>query len=178
MFFQLDDEQREIQDLTRKFAQNELAPHADEWDEQHHFPREVFAPMAGLGLAGLLVPEEFGGMALPRMTGALIYEQLAQADMATAVWLSVHNMVAGLIARFGNDTQRARWLPKMVSGEALGAFSLSEAHAGSDVSAIRATARRDGDDYVLNGSKFWVTNAGEADLYAVMLRTDEKQRGS
>src|SRR5574340_687788 len=97
--------------------------------------------------------------------------------MATAVWLSVHNMVAGLIARFGDDTQRARWLPKMVSGEALGAFSLSEAHAGSDVSAIRATARRDGDDYVLNGSKYWVTNAGEADLYAVMLRTDERARG-
>ena len=178
MFFQLDDEQREIQDLARRFAQNELAPHADEWDEEHHFPREVFAPMAGMGLAGLLVPEEYGGMALPRLTGALIYEQLAQADMATAVWLSVHNMVAGLIARYGDDEQRARFLPRMVSGEALGAFSLSEAHAGSDVSALRATARRDGDDYVLNGSKYWVTNAGEADVYAVMLRTDEQARGS
>jgi alkylation response protein AidB-like acyl-CoA dehydrogenase len=172
MFFRLDDEQREIQDLTRKFAQNEIAPHADDWDEQHHFPREVLQPMAELGLAGLVVPDEHGGSALPRLTGALIYEQLAQADMATAVWLSVHNMVAGLIARFGDEAQRARWLPRMASGEALGAFSLSEAHAGSDATNIRATARRDGDDYVLNGSKYWVTSAGQADLYAVMMRTD------
>ncbi|HEX8727566.1 MAG TPA: acyl-CoA dehydrogenase family protein [Ktedonobacterales bacterium] len=172
MFFRLDDEQREIQGLARKFAQNEIAPHADAWDEEHHFPREVLQPMAELGLAGMLTPEQYGGMALPRLTGALIYEQIAQADMATAVWLSVHNMVSGLIARFGDDEQRQRWLPRLASGEALGAFSLSEAHAGSDATAIRATARREGDEYVLNGSKYWVTNAGQADIYAVMLRTD------
>ncbi|HZC04329.1 MAG TPA: acyl-CoA dehydrogenase family protein [Ktedonobacterales bacterium] len=172
MFFRLDDEQREIQDLARTFAQREIAPHADMWDEEHHFPREVLRPMAELGLAGLLTPEEYGGSALPRLIGALIYEQLAQADMATAVWLSVHNMVAGLIATFGDDAQKRRWLPRMASGEALGAFSLSEAHAGSDANALRATAQRDGDDYVLNGSKYWVTSAGEADIYAVMLRTD------
>ncbi|MGH2502634.1 MAG: acyl-CoA dehydrogenase family protein [Ktedonobacterales bacterium] len=172
MFFQLDDEQREIQGLARKFAQNEIAPHADAWDEEHHFPREVLQPMAELGLAGMLTPEQYGGMALSRLTSALIYEQIAQADMATAVWLSVHNMVAGLIAKFGDDEQRQRWLPRLASGDALGAFSLSEAHAGSDATAIRATARREGDDYVLNGSKYWVTNAGQADIYAVMLRTD------
>ncbi|HEY8323958.1 MAG TPA: acyl-CoA dehydrogenase family protein [Ktedonobacterales bacterium] len=172
MFFRLDDEQREIQGLARKFAQNEIAPHADAWDEEHHFPREVLQPMAELGLAGMLTPEQYGGMALSRLTGALIYEQIAQADMATAVWLSVHNMVAGLIAKFGDDEQRQRWLPRLASGDALGAFSLSEAHAGSDATAIRATARREGDDYVLNGSKYWVTNAGQADIYAVMLRTD------
>lgn len=173
MVFQLDDEQREIQGLVRKFARNEIAPKADEWDEEHHFPREILKPMAELGLAGLLVPEQYGGSALPRLTGAVIYEELAQADMATAVWLSVHNMVAGLIARFGDDAQRQRWLPRLVNGELLGAFSLSEAHAGSDASAIRATARREGDDYILNGSKYWVTNAGTADLYAVMMRTNE-----
>jgi alkylation response protein AidB-like acyl-CoA dehydrogenase len=172
MFFRLDDEQREIQGLARKFAQNEITPHADAWDEEHHFPREVLQPMAELGLAGMLTPEQYGGMALSRLTGALIYEQIAQADMATAVWLSVHNMVAGLIAKFGDDEQRQRWLPRLASGDALGAFSLSEAHAGSDATAIRATARREGDDYVLNGSKYWVTNAGQADIYAVMLRTD------
>ncbi|HEY7851274.1 MAG TPA: acyl-CoA dehydrogenase family protein, partial [Ktedonobacterales bacterium] len=172
MFFRLDDEQREIQELARKFARNEIAPHADEWDEEHHFPREVLQPMAELGLAGLLVPDQYGGSALPRLTGALIYEELAQADMATAVWLSVHNMVAGLIAKFGDDAQRERWLPRLVGGEALGAFSLSEAHAGSDATAIRAMARREGDEYVLSGSKYWVTNAGQADLYAVMMRTD------
>ncbi len=177
MVFQLDDEQREIQDLVRKFARNEIAPKADEWDEEHHFPREMLKPMAEMGLAGLLVPEQYGGAALPRLTGAVIYEELAQADMATAVWLSVHNMVAGLIARFGDDAQRQRWLPRLTNGELLGAFSLSEAHAGSDASAIRATARRDGDDYILNGSKYWVTNAGTADLYAVMMRTSEGSRG-
>jgi alkylation response protein AidB-like acyl-CoA dehydrogenase len=174
MFFRLDDEQREIQGLARKFAQNEIAPHADAWDEEHHFPRELAKPMAELGFTGMLAPEQYGGMALSRLAGALIYEQVAQADMATAVWLSVHNMVSGLIAKFGDDEQRQRWLPRLVSGEALGAFSLSEAHAGSDATAIRATARRDGDDYVLNGSKFWVTNAGVADIYAVMLRTDNE----
>src|SRR5487761_778372 len=172
MFFGLDDEQREIQRQVSRFAQNEIAPHADEWDERHYFPRELLQPLAELGLAGLLVPEEYGGAALPRLTGALIYEALAQAEMAPAVWLSVHTMVAGLIARFGDDEQRARWLPRMVSGEALCAFSLSEAHAGSDATNIRATARREGEYYVLNGSKYWVTSAGVADLYAVMLRTD------
>lgn len=176
MFFGLDDEQREIQDLVRKFAQNEIAPHADAWDEEHHFPRELLRPMAEMGLTGLLIPEEHGGAALPRLTGALIYEALAQADMATAVWLSVHNMVAGLIARFGTEEQRRRWLPGMAAGESLGAFSLSEAHAGSDAANLRATARRDGDDWVLNGTKFWVTSAGEADLYAVTLRTDRDSR--
>jgi alkylation response protein AidB-like acyl-CoA dehydrogenase len=177
MFFGLDDEQREIQDLVRRFAQNEIAPHADEWDETHHFPRELFGQMAEMGLTGMAIPEEQGGAGLSRLTGALIYEALAQADMATAVGLSVHNMVAGLIARFGTEAQRARWLPGMASGKQLGAFSLSEAHAGSDVANLKATARHDGDGWVLNGTKFWVTSAGQADVYAVTLRTDAKSRG-
>jgi alkylation response protein AidB-like acyl-CoA dehydrogenase len=177
MFFGLDDEQREIQDLVRKFAQNEIAPHADEWDEQYHYPRELLRPMAEMGLTGLVIPEEHGGAELSRLTGALIYEALAQADMATAVGLSVHNMVAGLINRFGTEEQRRRWLPGMTAGEALGAFSLSEAHAGSDAANLRATARRDGADWILNGTKFWVTGAGVADLYAVTLRTDPTLRG-
>lgn len=177
MFFGLDDEQREIQELVRKFGQNEIAPHADEWDETHHFPRELFGAMAGMGLTGMVIPEEHGGSALSRLTGALIYEALAQSDMATAVGLSVHNMVSGLIARFGTEAQRARWLPGLASSEALGAFSLSEAHAGSDAANLKATARHDGDSWVLNGTKFWVTSAGQADVYAVTLRTDVKSRG-
>ena len=172
MDFQLADEQLAIKDLVAKFAQNELAPHADDWDERHYFPREVFKPLADLGLAGLLVPESLGGMDLSRLTGALIYEELGRADLNTAVWLSVHNMVAGLIYRYGNDQQRQRWVPRMAAGELLGAFSLSEAHAGSDVANLRTIARRDGDDYVVSGSKFWVTNAGAADVYTVMVKTD------
>jgi alkylation response protein AidB-like acyl-CoA dehydrogenase len=172
MDFRLDEEQQAIREVVRKFAQNELAPHADEWDEQRHFPREVFAPLAQLGLTGMLVPEDYGGMHLSRLTGALIYEELAHADITTAVWLSVHNMVAGLIARFGSDEQRQRWLAGMAGGSLLGAFSLSEAHAGSDVANLRALARRDGDAYIVNGAKHWVSSAGVADLYAVMLKSD------
>ncbi len=177
MFFGLDDEQREIQDLVRKFAQNEIAPHADEWDERHYYPRELLRPMAEMGLTGLVIPEAYGGAELSRLTGALVYEALAQADMATAVSVSVHNMVAGLINHFGAEEQRRRWLPGMAAGESLGAFSLSEAHAGSDAANLRATARRDGDSWVLNGTKFWVTGAGQADLYAVTLRTNPQSRG-
>ena len=174
MFFRLSDEQTEMLAVVHRFAQNEIAPNAERWDEESCFPREILRPMAELGIAGLLVPEEFGGMQMSRLTGALLYEEVGKADMSTAVWLAVHNMVAGLIFKFGNADQRQRWLPGMVSGDLLGAFSLSEAHAGSDASNIRATARRDGDDYLLNGSKFWVTSAGVADLYAVMLRTGEE----
>ena len=172
MFLRLDDEQQEIRDLVCKFAQQEIAPHAEQWDEESHFPRELFPVLAELGLAGTLIPEEYGGSQLSRLTGAVIYEQVAQADMSTAVWLSVHNMVAGLIAKFGDDEQRTRWLPGMATGDLLGAFALSEAHAGSDAASIRCQARRDGDDYIINGTKFWVTSAGQADLYAVMVRTD------
>jgi len=172
MFLRLDDEQQEIRDLVRKFAQQEIAPHAEQWDEESHFPRELFPALGELGLAGTLIPEEYGGAQLSRLTGTLIYEQIAQADMSTAVWLAVHNMVSGLIAKFGNEEQRQRWLPGMAAGELLGAFALSEAHAGSDAANIRCLARRDGDDYILNGTKFWVTSAGQADIYAVMVRTD------
>jgi len=172
MLLELDAEQLEIRDLARKFARNELAPHAARWDEEAIFPREIFKPLADLGLAGLLVPEEYGGVAFSRLMGAIIYEELALADMGTAMWLSVHNMVAGLIARFGDERQRRRWLPGMTSGDLLGAFSLSEAHAGSDAANLRTTARREGDAYVVNGAKYWVTNAGQADVYAVMVRTD------
>ena len=174
MFFRLSDEQTEILDLVHRFAQNEIAPHAERWDEESYFPREILRPMAELGLAGLLIPEEQGGSQLSRLTGALIYEEIGKVDMSTAVWLAVHNMVSGLIYRFGNGDQCRRWLPGMAAGDLLGAFSLSEAQAGSDASGIRATARQDGDNYLLNGSKFWVTSAGVADLYAVMLRTGEE----
>ncbi|HEX8034590.1 MAG TPA: acyl-CoA dehydrogenase family protein [Ktedonobacterales bacterium] len=173
MFFRLTDEQVEIRNLVRKFAENEIAPHAERWDEESYFPREIFQPIAELGLAGMVIPEELGGSQLPRLTGALIYEELGRADMSTAVWLSVHNMVTGLINRFGDEEQRQRWVPKMTAGELLGAFALSEAHAGSDAASITATAVRDGDAYIVNGTKFWVTSAGVADVYAVMVRTSE-----
>ena len=175
MFLTLSDEQQEMREQVRRFAQNEIAPHAERWDEEGHFPRELFKPLAELGLAGMLAPETVGGMELSRLTGALIYEEIGKADMSTAVWLAVHNMVTGLVSRFGNDGQRERWAAKMAEGDLLGAFSLSEAHAGSDAANVRCVARRDGDDYILNGTKFWVTSAGVADVYAVMVRTSESE---
>ncbi len=173
MQFALDDEQQAIRDAVRDFAQEQIAPHAEQWDEEHHFPREIMKPLGEMGLTGLLAPEEFGGSHLSRLTGALIYEQIGAADMSTAVWLAVHNMVTGLIATYGDDAQRRRWVPAMASCDLLGAFCLSEAHAGSDAANVRATARREGDEYVLSGTKYWVTSAGVADLYLVFLRTGE-----
>jgi alkylation response protein AidB-like acyl-CoA dehydrogenase len=171
MFFRLSDEQRAIRDAVRTFAEHEIAPNAAHWDEESYFPREILRPLADMGLAGLLASEDLGGTSIPRLTAALIYEELGRADMATAVWLSVHNMVTGLVQRFGDDGQRRRWVPRLAAGELLGAFALSEAHAGSDAANIRCAAQRDDDGYVLSGTKFWVTNAGEADLYTVFART-------
>jgi alkylation response protein AidB-like acyl-CoA dehydrogenase len=177
-FFALDDEQQAIRDAVRDFAQHEIAPHAEQWDEEGHFPREIFRPLAEMGLAGLLAPEDLGGSDLSRLTGALIYEQIGAADMSTAVWLAVHNMVTGLIAHYGDDEQRSRWVPHLAGGERLGAFALSEAHAGSDSANVRASATREGDGYILNGAKYWVTSAGVADVYVVFLRTaDTGARG-
>ena len=170
--FSLNDEQREMQSEVRRFAQNEIAPHAEEWSERPHFPRDLFPKLASLGLAGMLVPEEVEGSNLGRLMTAIVLEELARADLATAVWLSVHNMVTSLIYRYGGDEQRRRWVPQMATGKLLGAFSLSEANAGSDAAALSATARREGDTYILNGAKLWVTSAGVADLYAVMVKTD------
>src|SRR5260370_37579240 len=119
--------------------------------------------MADLGLMGMTTPEEYGGSALNRLTGAIVYEELAQGEMATAVGLSVHNMVTGSIARFGTQEQRRRWVPGLASGELLGAFSLSEADSGSDAVSLQCKAERHDDFYIFNGTKLWVTNGGEAE---------------
>jgi alkylation response protein AidB-like acyl-CoA dehydrogenase len=168
--FDLDDEQKEIRDTVRQFAMQELVPYAEERDEHEVFSRAVYTQMADLGLLGLTAPESHGGSMMSRLNGVLVYEELAKGEMATAVGLSVHNMVTGSLARFGNEEQRACWVPRLASGECLGAFSLSEAQAGSDAASLQCSAERVGDTYVLEGTKLWVTNAGEADLYMVMAR--------
>lgn len=175
MNFDLNEEQSEIRDMVRRFTEQEITPHAEEWDEQQHFPRTLFQQMGGLGLMGMTTPEEYGGGALDRLTGALVYEELAQGDMATAVGLSVHNMVTGSLANFGSEEQRERWVRELAAGKLLGAFSLSEAESGSDAASLQCRAERQGDSYVINGSKMWVTNGGEADIYLLMART---QRGT
>ena len=173
MKFDLDEEQAEIRDIVRRFTTQEIAPHAEFWDEHDYFPREIYTQMAELGLMGMTTPENYGGSMLSRLSGALIYEELAKGEMATAVGLSVHNMVTGSIARFGSEEQRQRWVPQLAAGKLLGAFSLSEANAGSDAASLQCHAKRYDEHYILNGSKLWVTNGGEADIYLLMARTSD-----
>src|SRR5581483_1166905 len=129
--FDLNEEQSDIRDMVRRFTEQEIAPHAEAWDENSHFPREIYTKMAEPGLMGMTTPEAYGGSMLSRLTAALVYEELAKGDMATAVGLSVHNMVTGSLARYGSEEQRQHWVPRLASGELLGAFSLSEAESGS-----------------------------------------------
>ncbi len=171
MKFDLDEEQAEIRDIVRRFTESHITPYAETWDEHNHFPREVYTLMAELGLMGMTIPEEYGGSALSRLSGALVYEELARGEMATSVGLSVQNMVAGSIARFGNAEQIQRWVTRLASGELLGAFSLSETASGSDAASLQCRAENQGNSYLLNGSKTWVTNGGEADVYLLMART-------
>lgn len=171
MKFDLDEEQSDIRDMVRRFTEQEITPHAEVWDETNYFPREIYHKMAELGLMGMTIAEEYGGSALNRLSSALVYEELAKGEMATAVGLSVHNMVAGSIARFGNQEQRRRWVSRLASGELLGAFSLSEAAAGSDAASLQCRAQCHDHVYLLNGTKMWVTNGGEADIYLLMART-------
>jgi alkylation response protein AidB-like acyl-CoA dehydrogenase len=169
--FDFDEEQNEVRDMVRRFTEKEITPHAEAWDENYYFPREIYSKMAAVGLMGMTTPEVYGGSMLSRLSGTLVYEELAKGDMATAVGLSVHNMVTGSIARYGTEEQRRRWVEKLASGELLGAFSLSESAAGSDAASLQCRAERREDRYVLNGSKTWVTNGGEADIYMVMARS-------
>lgn len=169
--FDLNEEQSDMRDMVRRFTAEYLTPNAAAWDEQNSFPRGVYTRMGEVGLMGMTTPEEYGGSALSRLSSALVYEQLAQGDMATAVGLSVHNMITGSIARFGTEEQRRRWVPRLASGELLGAFSLSEAGAGSDAASLQCRAEFQNGTYILNGTKAWVTNGGEADIYLLMART-------
>src|SRR5579863_6029074 len=170
--FDLDEEQEQIRDMVRRFTEQEIAPYAEQWDEESYFPRQIYSKMAALGLMGMTTPEKYGGSGLSRLVGAIVYEGLAKGEMATSVGLSVHNMITGSIARFGNEEQRQKWATRLAGGELLGAFSLSEAASGSDAASLQCRAERCGDEYILNGSKMWVTNGGEADIYLLMARTD------
>ncbi len=147
-------EQQLIRDTARDFATRELEPHASEWDEGHIFPREAFNKMADLGFAGMTVPEEYGGVGADTLSYILMLEELNRVVPALGTVISVHNSLAcGALVYFGNDEQKARYLPLLASGEWLGAYALSEAHAGSNPAAMRATAVLRGDVYVVNGTK-------------------------
>ncbi|GAA3907782.1 acyl-CoA dehydrogenase family protein [Microbacterium invictum] len=167
------EERAAILDAVRAFAQHELAPHALEWDERQHFPKDVLAVGGELGLGGIYVREDVGGSALSRQDAAAIFEELAMGDTTIAAYISIHNMVAWMIDSYGTDAQRQEWLPTLVAMSRLGAYCLTEPGAGSDAAAITTTAIADGDEYVLTGVKQFISGAGDAAVYVVMARTGE-----
>ncbi len=169
--FQLSPDQREIQSMVRAFADARIAPHALDWDREHHFPVEVFRDAAELGLGAIYSREEFGGSAMSRLDAALIFEALATGCPTTSAYVSIHNMATWMIDTYGSDEQRARWIPSMATMETLGAYCLTEAGAGSDAGSLATKAVRDGDDYVLTGVKQFISGAGAAGVYVVMART-------
>lgn len=175
--FGLTEEQRAIQELAVDFAQERIAPHAVEWDQTKHFPADVIKSGAQVGMGGISVQEDVGGSGLSRLGGVLIYEGLARACPSIAGYFSVHNMVALMIDRYGSEEQRRRWLPKMCAMEWLGAYCLTEPATGSDASMLTTRAVREGETYVLNGVKQFISGAGAADVYVVMARTGEGPKG-
>lgn len=171
MNFELSEEQQQFQQAARAFAENRLKPHAARWDEEKIFPEAELREAAALGFAGIYVGDDVGGSALKRLDATLIFEELAAACPSTAAYISIHNMAAWMIDRFGSDGQRHRFLPKLCSMEHFASYCLTEPGSGSDAAALKTRARLDGDHYVLNGSKAFISGGGRSDIYVVMART-------
>jgi alkylation response protein AidB-like acyl-CoA dehydrogenase len=169
--FALDPDQIAVRDMARAFAAEVFAPNALAWDESKHFPVAEMRKAAALGMGGIFVGEDVGGSGLSRLTGTLIFEALATGCPTTAAFMSIHNMTAGLIDTFGSDEQRRQWLPKLCTMELVASYCLSEPGAGSDAAALTTRAIRDGNHYVLNGQKQFISGGGASDLYLVMART-------
>ena len=166
------DTHREVQALAREFAQQEIAPHAAEWNASKHVPVEVLRRMGDLGLLGVMVPEEYGGAGLDALSLAIVVEEIARADAGTSTAVAVQNgLVASPLLHAGNDEQKERWLPRLAAGELFGAYALTEPDVGSDTAALRTAATPTGDGWSLTGSKMWITNGGFADLFIVFARS-------
>ncbi|HEX5844127.1 MAG TPA: isobutyryl-CoA dehydrogenase [Pseudomonas sp.] len=173
MDFELSEEQRLLVDSARAFSAKELAPHAADWDRDHHFPVDVIKRAAEQGYLALYIKEEDGGLGLSRLSASLIFEQLSAGCIATTAFLTIHNMASWMLASFADQALKDAWLPRLVSGELLASYCLTEPDAGSDAAHLRTRAKRDGDDYVLNGSKCFISGAGSTDVLIVMARTGE-----
>jgi alkylation response protein AidB-like acyl-CoA dehydrogenase len=169
--FDLTEEQRAIQDMARRFTADAITPHAAQWDVDHHFPRDVFAQAAELGFGAIYVGEESGGIGLGRLEAALIMEAMAYGCASTSAFVSIHNMAAWMIDRFGAPQVKDQYLPSLVTMERIASYCLTEPSSGSDAAALTTAARRDGGDYVVNGAKQFISGAGENDLYVTMVRT-------
>ena len=172
--FDLTGDQREIQELARRFTADRITPHAAEWDEKHIFPRDTIKAAAELGFAAIYVSEESGGIALGRLEAALIMETMAYGCPSTSAFISIHNMASWMIDRFGSQTVKDKYLPSLVTMDRLGSYCLTEPGSGSDAAALKTKAVRDGDHYVVTGSKQFISGAGENEVYVTMVRTGEE----
>jgi alkylation response protein AidB-like acyl-CoA dehydrogenase len=173
MDFSLTEEQRAFQATARQFAREAMAPHARDWDENETFPVATLRQAAALGFGGIYVQEDVGGAALSRLDAALIFEELAQGCTSTAAYISIHNMAAWMIDAYGNDAARRKFLPRLCSMAHFASYCLTEPGAGSDAASLTTRARRDGEAYVLDGAKAFISGGGVSDIYVVMARTGE-----
>ena len=171
MDFRLTEEQQAFAQAAREFAQGELAPYAAQWDEEHIFPREAFAKAGQLGFCAMYAPESIGGLGLPRLDATLVFEEMAAVDPSTTAFITIHNMATWMIGSWAQPGVRDHWGPLLASGEKLASYCLTEPGAGSDAAALTTSARREGDHYVLNGAKAFISGAGDTDVLVVMART-------
>jgi alkylation response protein AidB-like acyl-CoA dehydrogenase len=173
MNFELSGDERAIEAAARKFAREKLAPHAADWDAKEFFPVETLREAAALGFAGIYVKSDVGGAEMSRLDAAIIFEELSAGCTSTAAFLSIHNMASWMIDRFGGETQRRRFLPSMVTMEKIASYCLTEPSSGSDAASLKTRAIKDGDHYLLNGSKAFISGGGVSDVYVCMVRTGE-----
>ncbi|MCL1143359.1 acyl-CoA dehydrogenase family protein [Shewanella gaetbuli] len=173
MDFNLNEDQRQFADLAKQFANDELAPFAAKWDEEHHFPKDVIQRAGELGFCSLYSPESEGGMGLSRLDASIIFEELSYGCTATTAMLTIHNMATWMVTTWGTETLRQQWSESLTTGSQLASYCLTEPGAGSDAASLQTKAVRDGDHYVINGSKMFISGAGETELLVVMCRTGE-----
>ena len=171
MNFDLSEDQQMFAETALQFAQAELAPNAAKWDAEHIFPKDVIAKAGELGFCGLYSPEEAGGLGLSRLDSSIIFEQLSMGCTATTAMMTIHNMATWMIATWGSEQAKADWCPTLVSGEQLASYCLTEPGAGSDAASLRTSAKKNGEHYIVNGAKMFISGAGETDVLVVMVRT-------
>ncbi|WP_299787865.1 acyl-CoA dehydrogenase family protein [uncultured Shewanella sp.] len=174
MDFNLSEDQRQFADLARQFSDEQLAPFAAKWDEEHHFPKEVIQSAGELGFCSLYSPESEGGMGLSRLDASIIFEQLSMGCTATTAMLTIHNMATWMVTSFGSQSLRDEWSESLTTGQKLASYCLTEAGAGSDAASLKTKAVREGDEYVISGAKMFISGAGATELLVVMCRTGEE----
>jgi len=172
--FDLNDEQRQIQEMARQFTADAITPHAAEWDEKHIFPRDTIRAAAELGFGSIYVSEESGGIGLGRLEAALIMEAMAYGDPSTSAFISIHNMASWMIDRFGSAAVKDKYLPSLVTMERMASYCLTEPSSGSDAAALKTKAVKDGDAYIVTGSKAFISGGGENEIYVTMVRTGQE----